>query len=259
MSNLSLERLLFDPSDPTEGPLMGSYLLGSGGAVISETGTALDVNIASAGGLGVYAEDSAAAGGELGQSVLLVRQDTLAISTSDDGDFGQFKSSDLGELYVKDSGANALLATIDADTSAILLDTNAMVVDLAAIEVLLTSIDVDTSTIAGDTTSIDALLTAAVDALGRVTVNDSPNNAIANVALPVLTSATALPTLANRTRLLIQNNGTKSIFIGDSGVTLLNGIEVAKGATLILEAGPGLAFFAIADTSTQDVRIIELS
>lgn len=171
---LSLERLLFDPSAPADGPLMGSYLIGSGGTVISETSTYLDVNIAGASGLGIYAEDSAASGGEDGQSILLVRQDILGVSTSADGDFGQFKSNNKGELYVIDSDGNALLGTIDADTGSILLDTNAMVVDLAAIEVLITAgnidlaameallitIDADTSVIAGDTTSIDSILTA---------------------------------------------------------------------------------------------------
>lgn len=329
MSNLSLERLLFDPSAPADGPNIGSYLIGSGGTVISETGTALDVNIDGATGLAIFAEDAAAAGGADGQSVLMVRQDTLATDTSTDGDYSWFKGNAKGELYVIDSDGNALLTTIDADTGAILTDTNAMVVDLAAIEVLitagnvdlaamevlltsidadtssiavdtaamvvdlaaieallitidadtssiavdtaamvvdlaaievlLTSIDADTSTIAGDTTSIDALLTAAVDALGRVTVNDSPNNAIEDTAVSVLATATALPQLANRTRMFIQNNGDKSIFVGKAAVTTANGLEVSKGGTLILEAGPALAFFAISASGTQDVRVLELS
>jgi hypothetical protein len=93
-----------------------------------------------------YAEDSAAAGGETGQYVLAVRQDTLAISTSADGDFGSFKTNDKGELYTIDTDGNALLTTIDADTGAIATS--------------VASIDVDTTTIAGDTTSMDATLTA---------------------------------------------------------------------------------------------------
>jgi hypothetical protein len=46
MSNLSLERLLFDPANPTDGPLIGSYLLGDSGTVITDTSGALDVYIA---------------------------------------------------------------------------------------------------------------------------------------------------------------------------------------------------------------------
>lgn len=48
MSNLSLERLLFDPAVPTEGPLIGSYLLGAGGTVLGSVSDALKVNITNA-------------------------------------------------------------------------------------------------------------------------------------------------------------------------------------------------------------------
>lgn len=60
----------------------------------------------------VFAEDSASASGHLGASVLLVRQDTLASSTSTDGDFGDFKSNNLGELYVFDTTTHTSLASI---------------------------------------------------------------------------------------------------------------------------------------------------
>ncbi|RKZ07629.1 hypothetical protein DRQ25_11085 [Candidatus Fermentibacteria bacterium] len=83
------------------------------------------------------------------------------------------------ELDVNDKVAGDLLATIDADTSAmatdlaaievlltsidsdtgdILADTNAMVTDLAAIEVLLTSIDSDTDAIKTSVELIDDLV-----------------------------------------------------------------------------------------------------
>lgn len=48
MSNLSLERLLFDPAAPTEGPLMGSYLLGASGTVIGNVSDALKVSLTNA-------------------------------------------------------------------------------------------------------------------------------------------------------------------------------------------------------------------
>ena len=194
MSFYGKDRFKFETSDITE-DVIGSYLIGAGGSVISSTGTYLDVNVASATGFAIYSEDSAASSGDDLQAIGLVRQDTLATSTSADGDYGNFKSNAKGELYVHDADSiallttidadtgniatsigsvdtkltttNALLTTIDADTSSIAVDTAAMVVDLAAIEVLLTTIDADTSsiatdasTIAGDTTSIDATLTA---------------------------------------------------------------------------------------------------
>lgn len=48
---------------------------------------------------GVYAEDSAATSGDNGVSVLAVRQDTIASSTSTDGDYGWVKQDSLGAQY----------------------------------------------------------------------------------------------------------------------------------------------------------------
>lgn len=67
----------------------------------------------------VYDEDSAAASGAPGASVLLVRQDTLAASTSTDGDYGQFKSNNLGELYVFDTTTHTSLASILSEIQSI--------------------------------------------------------------------------------------------------------------------------------------------
>ena len=61
-----------------------------------------------------YAEDSAAAGGETGNYVLAVRQDTLASSTTTDGDFASFKVNAAGALYVDVS--NATLAVTQSGT-----------------------------------------------------------------------------------------------------------------------------------------------
>lgn len=100
-----------------------------------------------------YTEDEASVEGAKGLLQMVQRQDTLASSTSADGDWGYMKQTAAGELYVKASDTDALLTTIDADTSAIAVDTAAMVVDLAAIEVLLTSIE-------GDTANIDTNIAA---------------------------------------------------------------------------------------------------
>ena len=79
-----------------------------------------------------FSEDSPNSSGDVGLHVLTVRQDVLAISTSADGDYADFKVNDLGELYVHDTDVLAQLVLIKGDTA----------------------------TIASDTTSIDATLTA---------------------------------------------------------------------------------------------------
>lgn len=53
-----------------------------------------------------FAEDSAASSGAIGSHVLAVRQDTLASSTSADGDYASFKVNAAGALYVDVSNAS---------------------------------------------------------------------------------------------------------------------------------------------------------
>lgn len=106
------------------------------------------------------AEDSAHVSGDIGDFVLAVRQDTLAASTSADGDYAGLKVDSVGSLYTKATDTDALLTTIDGVLDNILVDTNALVVDLAAIETELLDQGTTLDTIAGDTTSIDASITA---------------------------------------------------------------------------------------------------
>lgn len=65
------------------------------------------------------AEDAPHSSGDQGIQSLLVRQDTLASSTSADGDYGSFKSNAAGELYVTNSSGNATLVSILAELAAL--------------------------------------------------------------------------------------------------------------------------------------------
>lgn len=94
-----------------------------------------------------YAEDEASVEGAKGLLQMVQRQDTLASSTSADGDWGYMKQTAAGELYVKASDTDGLLTTIDSVLDSIKVDTGNMATDLAAIEVLLTSIEGDTDAI----------------------------------------------------------------------------------------------------------------
>jgi hypothetical protein len=237
------------------------------------------------------AEDSAHVSGDTGVQTLLVRQDTLAASTDADGDYGSFKSNNLGELYVTDTDAIALLTTIDGDTS---------------------NIAIDTAVIAGDTTSIDATLTALtraedsvhvsgdqgimglavrndtlgslVDADGdyaplqvnasgelyvtlngsEILTNDTANTAITATATAVdnTVGGTDLKAtdLADRKYLFLYNNGNRKCFVGPSGLTTATGFPVSPGSYLELRAGAAIDLYAIAPTgSAQDFRIMEMS
>lgn len=60
------------------------------------------------------AEDAAHSSGDIGQYVLAVRQDTLANSTSLDGDYASLKLSTAGALYVNLAESSATITTSDA-------------------------------------------------------------------------------------------------------------------------------------------------
>jgi len=60
------------------------------------------------------AEDSAHASGDIGTYILGVRQDTLASSTSADGDYGSLKLSAAGALYVNLAESSAAIEVNDA-------------------------------------------------------------------------------------------------------------------------------------------------
>ena len=83
-------------------------------------------------------EDAASASGDVGTYVLGVRQDTLASSTSADGDYASFKMSTAGALYVNLAESTATITTSDAAlaNSAIVSNTRTLpVADTAAVAV----------------------------------------------------------------------------------------------------------------------------
>lgn len=123
-------------------------------------------------------EDDAHVSGDEGKHVLAVRQDTLAASTSADGDYASFKVDSVGSLYVKATDTDSLLTTIDGVLDNIYTEQldqgttlDAIAVDLAAIETELLDQGTTLDTIAGDTTSIDNILTALSKAEDSVHVS----------------------------------------------------------------------------------------
>jgi len=219
---------------------------GTNGDAVTVTAGALDVNIQSAdinfNESDVYAEDDPHTTGEEGSFVLAVRQDTLASSTSTDGDYAAFKQNSKGELYVIDTDGNALLTTIDADTGAIATSTSSIDTKLTSTNALLTTIDADTSTIAtnsttiaGDTTSIDANLTALTKV--EDAVHSSGDSGI--MSLGVRNDAgTALAADGDYIPFSMTAAGAVRVDIGSSDASLAN-TTLAHGATSIASTAGG--------------------
>lgn len=73
----------------------------------------------------------------------------------------------------------------------------------------------------------------------------------------ITTSATVIKASnSNRKSILIYNNDTTSIFIGDSGVTINDGFELAPLESIYLVDTE--AFYGIVSAGTADIRYLEV-
>lgn len=251
MSGINLERLLFDPADADNSPNLGAYLRSSDGTLITHTTDgakeALDVNVIGTSDSGVFEEDSAHTSGDRGQFVLAVQTASQgALAT--DGDYAPFQVDSQGRLRV--------IADID------------LIGDLVGDD----QADTEDPLKVGSRTYDQASALSAVSAAGdkanlasdlyrRIFVNDAPNISMTAASVSVGLTEVALPAsaLAGRTRIMIQNKGDKSIYLGPTGVTTASGIEVSKGGTFTMELGQAIALFGISSAAAQDVRVVQFA
>lgn len=190
---------------------------------------------------GDYQEDSAHSSGAIGYFNLGVRRDARSSGTDADGDYASLNLNASGELWVKDADVLAQLVTLTSSSSAIQASASAIEADVDAIRIEQ----------ADQGTSLDSIKANT----------DRPNSAPAQQRISVTTSATALPTTANRKVMMVQNAGSSSVFIGSSTVTTAGataGIEIPKGGFIEVEAGPGAAFYAITAAGSVNVNVLEL-
>jgi len=110
------------------------------------------------GGLVGHAEDDVHVTADVGVEALAVRNDTLAALCDTDGDYAPLQVDADGALYTVDETAEALLTTIDADTSSIDGKTPALGTALMAASSPVTLATDDTLTVAANAllTTIDA-------------------------------------------------------------------------------------------------------
>jgi hypothetical protein len=247
MSAMGKDKLIYDPALVSESDNVGAYLKdGAGNALTSTTvgaKQALDVNVVNGPDDAIYAEDTASADGDDLMAVAVVREDTLAVSTSATGDYTWLKSNDVGALWVAPIGN---VADDAADSG------NPLKMGSRSSWGALTAISAD-----------DDRADLISDKYRRIYINDSPNIGVEQNTVSVdNTAAVALPTTAldGRRRMIIQNLGARQIFIGASDVATTDGLRIAAGATLTLEVGPDVAVYAISGSAVaSDVRVFELA
>lgn len=189
-----------------------------------------------------YLEDSAAADGNAGISVLAVRQDALASSVDTDGDYAWFKTDNRGALWVAPVG-NVADDAVDSENP-IKVGSRALAGPLTAVA-------------SGDRADMIS------DLYRRVYVNTSANIGIQNQDVDVTDTAATLvaSALGGRRTLLVQHLGNKAIYLGkDATVTAANGFKLEAGAVFSIDLGPNVSLFAIGSVAAaQDIRILEIA
>lgn len=234
---------------------IGSFMLAvrndANAALTSADGDYSPVAVDSAGRLKVIAsltidaqkaEDSAHVSGDIGSFSLAVRQDALASSVSADGDYGAFKLDARGALWTAAIGT----AADDAADSEAPVKIGSRSVSGAAL-----------TTVSANNDRADLIS----DKYRRVWINDSANVGLLSAAAGVADSAAALvaTAMAGRRSVMVQNLGSKAIFVGDAAVTTATGIRVSAGATVDIDLGENVSLFAIAAVAgPQDVRVLEV-
>lgn len=200
------------------------------------------------------AEDAAAASGDQGIQALLVRQDTLASSTSADGDYGSFKSNAAGELYVTDASLRTTISALSKAEDAVHASGD------QGIQALAVRKDAQGSNVSadGDYASFQQW------SEGSLKVVDIANAAILQQQVAVSTTAAQIPAanLANRKSLMVQNTGSSKVWIGSATLTstgAASGIELPANSFMELECGPAVAVFAKTNAGSGQLNLLEMA
>jgi hypothetical protein len=332
MSSITKDQLIFDTTNVGDSDSVGAYVRSSDGTLIdhvtiaavdrlavdttlndgagndiTSTGGALDVNVAAATGLAIYAEDSVHTSGDDGQFVLGVRQDADTSPVSADGDYHGFIFDDVGQLKVRasvvatvdpsnaeyaedsphtsgDVGLHMLSVrqdtlasstSADGDYASLKVDSLGRLYVAAAISGDVADDDPDSGNpLKVGSRAVDGALTAISasndradllsDMYRRIWVNPSANISLQSSAVAIDDTAggteLAATPLAGRRKLLIQNQGNGEVYIGQTGVTTATGVELRRRTSLELEIGEDVNIFAICDTGeTADLRVLEIA
>lgn len=196
-----------------------------------ETAVEGTLTVTGGGGGTEYTEDAAAAANPVGGALILVREDGRAGSlTTTDGDNVAARGNNKGEMYVKTTDSDALLTTIDADTSNIStkIDTIAGAISgtEAQVDVVTSALPTGAATSAKQDTAQTSLDTIAGDTTAIQAAVEILDNAISGSEMQVDVVA-ALPAGTNAIGKLAANSG---VDIGDVDVTSLPSLVAGTAA-----------------------------
>lgn len=101
------------------------------------------------------------------------------------------------------------------------------------------------------------------DMYRRLWVTDAANAVGSNAAVVVDTTIGGVVLFASpvegRCKTLVQNLGSKDIYVGFGTVSSANGVQIPSQSSMPLEIGPDLILKAIAASGSSDVRVMQLA
>lgn len=248
---ITLDQLVFDTSNPDDGANVGAYLrAGDDGTAIGHVGDALKVSFTAVDldirDLAFATDKVDVTGSEVSlDAATLAALESVTVSATDLDIRDLNFSTDSVTSRMQDGSGNALSSTSGA------LDINVASGNL--------SVDL---THTGDSIRLgDGTTLTDVTTDNRLKTFHAPDSAAQNSVATVGTSAVELAAtpLTNRKKIVIQNNGSKAIYIGATGVTTATGICIPKGASYSEDWGPNVDIFAISSTAGQNVRVMEVA
>ena len=189
-----------------------------------------------------FLEDSAHSSGDAGLQILAVRQDTLSSLVDTDGDYASLKVDSVGRLWTA--------ASISGDVADDAADSgNPIKIGSRATDAALSALS-----------AADDRADVISDLYRRIMVNSSAAIAVQSSQAAVTDSAAQLMAspLAGRRKVVIQNIGNAEVFIGHSGVTSGNGLELRRRTSIELEIGEHVDLYAVCTaTESSTLRLLE--
>lgn len=249
---LNKDQLCFDPTDPTEGDSVGSYVLSSDGTAITHTtigsDEALDVNIAgSSGGISIVDGDGDA---------LDVNPDGSIDVNASLVDPIKFRKDGAVVEVIEDTVTPANNQPLPVKLVSTSGDINITAGDLN-VQLEHTGANFDSVRL-GDGTTL-----AGVSASTDLKVVDRADVAMANSAISIDDTAGGTnlvsSALTERKEITIQNLDNKAVFVGTTGVTTSNGLRIPAKSSMTIKLGPNVSIFGITGSGTADIRILELA
>lgn len=272
------DRIVYLTTDTAESDNVGAFLrAGDDGDPISSTNVGgkegLDVNVVNpltTTLTGTYAEDSVVVSGDNVFGAGVQRHDANTSTVSADGDYSLMHVNSLGGLktsLMSVLGNDLVInsdGSINANVDVSVVSGSDKIEDVAAANAdVLTAIAVVRQDVLSSSVSADGDYGwAKMDVKGALWTNPTPNGSMSHAAVSVTTTEALCPAvaLAARRRLFIQNLAKDhDIYIGNTGVTSVNGFQIARGSTWEFELGPAVAVYAIGSAGTSDVRTLQLA